>query len=304
MKKIAGIDIGTNSVLYSLFAVRGKRILEELYFERHSPRIGHNLAGQSKPEITDSDYRKLKKIIAANIRHAEEESADEILIAATNPLRLAANGREVKNRLESDIGYPVAILSSNHEAFLSFLAAAGRLNEDQTAVVIDMGGGSTELVVYRGEKRMAFVSLPEGAVSLTERFDSQKKINTDNFADFEKYLTRYNKKTYVIREYLDNPIKLVGGTSTALAYIKNKNILRKPNGVILTRGEIGKCVNLLAAMTLAERRQLLNIDKKRAEIIFAGAFWYKHLFNILGIGKAVATPRGLRHGLVLDFLSR
>ena len=300
---MAGIDIGTNSVLYSLFAVSGKRIVDELYFDRHSPRIGRALAGQSHPEVPDSDYCKLKKIIGSNVTHARKSGADQILIAATNPLRLAINGREIKKKLESDLGVRLDILSPDREAYLSFLGAAGRLREDQTAVVIDMGGGSTELVVYRGEKRLAFVSIPEGAVSLTERFNSRRKVNPDNFADFDSYLARYKKRLEVVREYLDHPIKLVGGTSTALAYIKDKNVLEKPRGVSLTGDDMSGFVNLLAAKNLAERRQVLALDKKRAEIIFAGAFWYKYLFNVLEVVRAVATPRGLRHGMVLDFLT-
>jgi exopolyphosphatase/guanosine-5'-triphosphate,3'-diphosphate pyrophosphatase len=304
MKRIAGIDIGTNSVLYSLFEVKGKNIFREAYFKRHSPRIGRKLAGSRRPMITDENYAVLRRIISRNIHHARREGAIDILIAATNPFRLARNGREVKDRLEADLGCKIDILSSDQEAYLSFLAAAGKLNRNQTAVIMDIGGGSTELVVYRGDKRLAFVSLPEGAVSLTEKFNSRLRIDPNDLARFEKYLSRYDKKTNAIRPYLDNPIKLVGGTTTALAYLKNENVLSRPRGVILSQREIADYVNLLARRSLTSRRQLLKIDKKRAEIIFAGAFWCNYLFKVLEIKKAGAVPRGLRHGVVMDFLRR
>jgi len=304
MKKIAAIDIGTNSVLYSLFEFKGRRISSELYFERHSPRIGSKLAGQRRPRISEDSYLALNKILARNVRHATRNGADEILIAATNPLRKAANGPAIKKRLESDLKCEVIILTPEQEAYLSFLGAVGYLRKDRAAMVIDMGGGSTEFVVYRGDHRKVFHSVPEGAVSLTERFDSTGPVDPSRFERFEKYLSRYINRLDDIRRYLHLPIKLVGGTSTALAYLKDEHVLQRPRGVSLTGAEIDRFVGLLAPLNIGRRRQLLGIDKNRATIIFAGAFWYKYLFKILSVNKAVATPRGLRHGLATDFVSK
>lgn len=304
MKNIASIDIGTNSVLYSLFRIKGGKIAEEIYFERHSPRIGSRLAGGKRPVITDESYKKLEKILSRSCKHALRQGAEQVLIAATNPLRLAQNGHKIRQRLESELGYDIIILTPKREAYLSFLGAVGELRQNRTALVVDMGGGSTELVVYRGEKRLAFVSLPEGAVSLTERFKSTGKVDPGQFQLFEDYLSRYGNRLDCIRPYLNFPIRLVGGTSTALAYLKDEKILQKPNGINLNLNEINRFTWLLASLNLTCRRQLLGIDKKRAEIIFAGAFWYGYLFKILNINRAVATPRGLRHGMALDFVRR
>jgi exopolyphosphatase/guanosine-5'-triphosphate,3'-diphosphate pyrophosphatase len=303
MKKIASIDIGTNSVLYSLFEARRRNIGVELYFERHSPRIGRQLAGKSRPLITETSYSHLKKILVRNIRHARRNEAEAILLAATNPLRRARNGREIRQRLEKELGERVVILSPDREAFLSFLAAAGRPKKGQKVIVIDLGGGSTELVIYREETRLAFISIPEGAVSLTERFETEGRININDFEKFEKYLSRYDKKALSISPHLGSTVRLVGGTTTALGWLKDSHILEKSRGgVALTPADLDKFVGLLASSNLAERRRLLEIDKKRAEIIFAGAFWCRHLFKLLGINRAAAIPRGLRHGMVMDFL--
>ncbi len=302
MKKIASIDIGTNSALYSLFEVRGRNIAGELYFERNSPRIGRQLAGKSRALITETSYSHLKKIMVRNIRHARRNDAEAILIAATSPLRRARNGREIKKRLESELGEKMVILSADREAFLSFLAAAGRPRKDRKMIVIDMGGGSTELVVYREETRLAFISIPEGAVSLTERFETGERINHNDFEIFEKYLSRYDKKALSIGSHLDAAVRLVGGTTTALGWLKDNYILQKPQGVTLTPADLDRFVDRMASSNLAERRHLLEIDKKRAEIIFAGAFWCRYLFKLLGLNRAAAIPRGLRHGMVMDFL--
>ena len=304
MRKIAAIDIGTNSVLYSLFEVTGKAALREIYFERQSPRIGNRLAGQRRPLISPASYENLKTILSRNIGHALNGGAQDIVIAATNPLRLARNGLQVKKRLQADLGYEVAILTSDREAYLSFLGAVGRLGKNKTAVLIDLGGGSTELVAYRGSRRLAFVSLPEGAVSLTEKFDSSLKVDTQDFPKFERMLSVYDGQAAVIKPYLEAGVTLVGGTSTALAYLKDKDIIGKRRGITLTRRELDRDIYLLAGLGLDCRRQLLAVDKKRAEIIFAGAFWLHYLFKVLDIGAARATPWGLRHGMALDFLER
>lgn len=300
MKKIAAIDIGTNSVLYSLFQTGRNNRLDELYFRRDSPRIGRKLAAAGKPRITEDNYRRLRAVLAKDIKHAERNGAETILLAATNPLRLAANGREIQKRLHRDLGYPVRILTSTQEAYLSFLGAVGRLGSNQTAVLIDLGGGSTELVVYRGGKRLAFVSLPEGAVSVTERLNSAVRVDPRDFPRFEEALTRYAKAAAIVQPYLDSRLVVVGGTSTALAYLKDRDILQKPAGIDLTIRDLEQSVRLLSRLSLPCRRQLLDIDRKRAEIIFGGAFWLYFLFKTIGIRKARATPKGLRHGMALD----
>ncbi len=304
MLKIASIDIGTNSVLYSLFEAKGRDKIREAYFERHSPRIGRRLSRRNKPVITKEVYADLKKILVRHIGHAIQNGAEDIVIAATSPLRLARNGRQIRQQLQRELGYHVSILSPEREAYLSFLGGVGRLPKSRAATMIDMGGGSTEFLVYRGGTRQAFLSLPEGAVSLTEKFDSQSKVNEGDFPAFEHGLAKYDKRIDLVRRRMHGPVYLVGGTSTALASLKDDSVLEKRRGVILTRNDIDESVDRLGDMSLTGRRRLLTIDKKRAEIIFAGAFWYRYLFKVLDIKKARATPWGLRHGMALDFLER
>lgn len=304
MKNIAAIDIGTNSVLYSLFEVDSRSIINEIHFERHSPRIGRKLKGAQKPHISNDSYRRLLTVLRKNIRHAGAHKTENILIAATNPLRLAENGKEIRDRLTRDLGWPVVILSTAEEARLSVLGAVGRLRRNQTALIIDLGGGSTELVVYRGGSRLAFVSLPEGAVSLTEKFESTGRVADADIPALEAKLTRYAKKLTKIEPYLNSSVTLVGGTSSALAFLKDDDFHRSKREVVLTAAELDLFMRLLAKLDLPGRRQLLEPDKKRGEIIFAGVLWLGWLFKTLGLKKAKASPRGLRQGLVLDWLDR
>ena len=301
---IAAIDIGTNTVLYSLFAVRGKTGLKEIHFERHTPRIGTRLAGGKRSRISDESYLRLRRILKKNIAHARKNDAQHILIAATNPFRRASNGRAVQECLQSEIRCPIEIVSPAREAYLSHLGAAGRLDSDLPALVIDLGGGSTEFIVYGSGRRRLFRSLPEGAVSLTERFESGKKVDAADFPAYERYLTRYDRKLKGIKPYAVAGVVLVGGTSSALASLKDRRFVNLPKGLSLTRDDIDRFTSLWAEASLAGRRRILKIDRQRAEVIFAGTFWLRHLYKILGLKKARATPRGLRHGLVLDFLKR
>jgi exopolyphosphatase/guanosine-5'-triphosphate,3'-diphosphate pyrophosphatase len=301
---IAAIDIGTNTVLYSLFSVRGKAGLKEIYFERQTPRIGTGLAGGRRPRISEDSYQHLRRILRKNIAHARTNDARRILIAATNPLRKAANGRAVQKRLHEDLRCPVEIVSPAREAYLSHLGAAGGLDTDLPALVIDLGGGSTEFIVYRGARRRLFCSLPEGAVSLTERFGSDRKVDPADFPAYEKYLARYDRKLASIKTYAAKGVILVGGTSSALALLTDERFTRLAKGLSLTRADIDRFTRLWGEASLAERRRLLGADLKRAEVIFAGTFWLGYLYKKLGLKKAQAIPRGLRHGLALDWLKQ
>lgn len=301
---IAAIDIGTNTVLYSLFSAGGKTRLKEIHFERHTPRIGTRLAGEKRSRISEESYRRLRRILKNNITHARKNNAQHILIAATNPLRKAVNGRAIRKRLQGDLLCPIEIVSPAREAYLSHLGAAGRPDSDLPALVIDLGGGSTEFIVYRGARRRLFYSLPEGAVSLTERFDSDKTVDSADFPNYEKYLARYDRKLKSIKPYVADGVILVGGTSSALALLKDGRFVNLHKGLPLTRDDIDRFTILWADASLTERRRLLETDRQRAEVIFAGTFWLAYLYKILGLKKAQATPRGVRHGMVLDFLKR
>lgn len=303
MRKIAAIDIGTNSVLYSVFEVVRKQHLREVCFRRESPRVGSKLQIGGKANISNQSFDSLLKVLQGYLRHASGNNVQRVLIAATNPLRKADNGREVRDRLRDSLGLKVVILSPSEEARLSFLGAVGRLPKKKTAVAIDMGGGSTELVAYCGDKRKAFVSIPEGAVSLTDRFKTARFADVSRFTDYSAYLSQYNKQIATITPYLNSPVFLVGGTTSALAYIKAGERFFTGRGLAISLLEVEKFPFGLALMNLADRRSLLPDDKKRGEIIFAGAFWLWHLFKIAGLKKGIATPRGLRHGLALEYLA-
>jgi exopolyphosphatase / guanosine-5'-triphosphate,3'-diphosphate pyrophosphatase len=299
---IAAIDIGTNTVLYSLFSVSGKGSLKELYFRRDMPRLGSRLAGGRRSRIAGESYRLLSRILGGNIAHARKNGAEHILIAATNPLRLAVNGPAVRKRLQADLKCPVEIVSPVREGYLSFLGAAGRPDSGLPALVIDLGGGSTEFIAYRGGGRRLFHSLPEGAVSLTERFETEGKIDSVDFPVYERYLGQYDGKLKAIKPYAASGVVLVGGTSSTLALLKDDGFVGRSNGLILTRKEIDRFTRLWTETSLTGRRRLLGPERKRAEVIFAGTFWLRYLYKALALGKARATPRGLRHGLALDFL--
>ena len=85
-------------------------------------------------------------------------------------------------------------------------------------------------------------------------------------------------------------IILVGGTSSALAWLQDSDFHVRDLRVALTPDDLGRCVDILAAMNLTARREVLAVDKKRAGIIFAGAFWLSYLLKELRIPRAEATP--------------
>jgi len=300
---IAAVDIGTNTVLYSLFAVGRTGRLKEIHFERQTPRIGARLAGGRCPRITEESYDALRRILNRQTAHARAHGAARTLIAATNPLRLAANGRLIGKRLQADLGCPVEIVSPAREGYLSFLGATGGLTSDASPLVIDLGGGSTEFIAYRHGRRRLFCSLPEGAVSLTERFDSEGRVNPADFPAYEKFLAKYDRQLAKIRLSAVDEVILVGGTTSTLGFLKDGRFLDRPGGVILTRVDIDCAVRLWTETSLSDRRRLLGPERKRAEVIFAGTFWLQYVYKALSLGRARATPRGLRHGLALDFLA-
>lgn len=302
MKRIAAIDIGTNSILYSLFEFRPGNDPNEIYFSRYSPRIGANLKEEAHPLISEKSFQSLNKILKKVVSHATKNRADDIIIAATNPLRLAHNGKQIRDRLQESLGCRIEILSSKKEAELSFVGAVGTLRKNQVRTVIDLGGGSTELITYRGPEMIGFTSIPEGAVSLTDKFKITGPVLPEQLAGFEKQLSGYKRKVARFVSKMDGRPVLVGGTSSCLAMIKDERIISEKSRVTISRDELDLLVTILAGLDNAGRRKLCRLDKKRAEIIFAGAFLLAWVFKDMGLTEAEATSAGLRHGLARQYL--
>ncbi|MBV6513351.1 MAG: Exopolyphosphatase 2 [Ignavibacteriaceae bacterium] len=300
MPKIASIDIGTNTALMLISEYNGRRFsFFEDYYE--IPRIGQGVANSGV--ISDQKAELLKTVLLNFKKIAEQKGVERFLISGTNAFRIAQNSSEVIAKVKSSTNLEIQVLSGEEEARLSYLGATW-LNEGENFIVIDIGGGSTELINGTKNKISQSVSLPLGVVALTESFG--RKV-PPVFNDMDKLQAEVYKvfKNIPLTVSGDEKVIAVAGTPTTLAAIKAGLTVYDENsieGFVLNTHELQEFSKVLNNMSSDEILSNYPIVKGREDVITAGNIILSMLCNYLGIKEIQVSTRGLRYGMLFEYV--
>jgi len=297
----AAIDVGTNSVKMLIGSVTEGRVVPELH-RAQITRLGQGL--RTAGAISSDAANRTIEALAGFRKLAEERRAERIAAAGTQALREAKNAEEFLARCEGEAGLRVRILTAAEEARLSFQGACWAAQTARVAVV-DIGGGSTEIMIGTRAALERWWSLPLGAVVLTEQF-----LRSDPPTDEEMRLlaaaVERRLREVDIRPGPEVELVGVGGTVAALQALasrKAKIETRPPSAPArLSFDEISAASVDLSVRTAAEREEL-GLERGRADIIVAGAWILLGVMSRLGALALRAGVHGLRHGMLIEMAS-
>ncbi len=301
---IASIDLGTNTVLL-LIAKAEKSVskIVTLVNEYRMPRIGKGL----KPggSITEEKIIELFEVLADYNTVIKEHNCEQVLLSATNALRIASNGKKILDEIASRYGWDCRIISGEEEARYSYLGAVSGIDEKVTTLIIDIGGGSTELVLGKGEDILFRKSYHAGVVSHTEKhfkhdppFPSEINTLEDDIASVFSEI-----KDHIHAP--DNTIA-IAGTPTTLACIKNglNNFNEeKIEGSTLSISEMHNLIQELKNLSSSEiSERYKSVTKGREDLILTGSYILFLIMNILDIDKVIVSTKGIRYGAIVNYL--
>jgi exopolyphosphatase/guanosine-5'-triphosphate,3'-diphosphate pyrophosphatase len=237
--------------------------------------------------------------------HCRNLGVEEIIAVGTSALRDAVNSAEVRQRLQERLGFAIRVISGAQEAAYSFAAVQRGLSLTGELLVIDVGGGSTEFIRGNAAGMAEAVSVDLGSVRLTERFLHSDPVRGDEV----------NALTHAIEQALatlpgrtaaaDGALTLIGiaGTFTTLAAVEKQ--LEHYNhsevhGSSLSLTELRRQIDLFRDKTLAERKQIVGLEPKRADVIFAGACLVEQIMKNFRAEKVIVSDQGVRYGLLYE----
>lgn len=291
----ASIDLGTNTCLL-LIADKTASDLKVISDHSTVVRLGQGV-DQNRALHPDAIDRTLSCLrgYAEKVKAAGGRPSDAICVA-TSQARDAKNGAEFFARVEAETGFKFRIISGDEEARLTFLGGLLPGMDPQHSAVIDIGGGSTEIISAIGGQ-----SVDIGSVRYTERFLKSDPVTDEEFwacqasiDDMLAPLVEWRKRTPA-----DMQLVAVAGTATTLASwflgLKEFNAV-EIDQTTLTRGDIHRMVEELKWRTVAERCQLSGIEKGRADVLLAGALILWRSMELLSFPSARISTRGLRFG--------
>ncbi|WGV28112.1 HD domain-containing protein [Halotia branconii] len=308
---IAAIDLGTNSL--HMVVVKIDPTLPAFSIiarEKETVRLGdrNTTTGELKPEI-------IEKAIAALGRFQEVAktfNAETTIAVATSAVRESPNGRDFLHRIEKELDLSVDLISGQEEARRIYLGVlSGMEFHNQPQMIIDIGGGSTELILGDCHEPRTLTSTKVGAVRLTSELITTDPISNVEFQYLQAYargmLERAVDEVLANIQFGESP-RLIGtsGTIETLAVIHaRENLGSVPstfNGYQFSLEDLRKWVNRLRKLTHSERTAISGMPDKRAEVILAGAVILQEAMTLLGAESITTCERSLREGVIVDWM--
>ena len=311
-RRIAAIDIGTNSFHLLVAAVDPKlRTFRIIQAEKATTRLGER--DPETGELTEAAMQRGLETLRQFRDLAASHRVEQIVTAATSAVREAPNGRDFLQTILDDLGMEVDLVSGPEEARLIYLGVlSGMPFGDRPHLLLDIGGGSTELILADGRDARALTSTRVGAVRLQRDFVRDDPMPPQRRSFLQAFIQgslepAVDKVRRRIKPGETPVLVATSGTAMAigsLAASEEERPPRKLHGYRVTRQSLNQVVDRLITMTPAQRRDLAPINDRRAEIIVPGALILQTTMKMLGVGEFVLSERALREGLIVDWMLR
>ena len=300
----AAIDLGTNTVRILVAETDPATGLVPVWADQVVTRLGEGLAERGTLAPTAAE-RALVAVRRYRDR-ARELGAADVLLVATAAVRQASDGEEFLDRLRAEPGILPRVVSGEDEAGLTLLGASWGLGQvPGTFALLDIGGGSTEILVARRTGVLTAVSLTLGVVHLAERFFRRDPVALDELIACRAYVEgRLRDEAWDrIIPYAPAALVATAGTPTTLAALDlglSAYDAARVQGHRLGADAIQRLTAWLAALPLAERARIPGLEPGRADVIVPGAVVLASALAGLGLPAALVSDSGLREGILLD----
>lgn len=305
-KRLAAIDIGSNSVRLLVAEVAPDGTYRVLDDEKQTTRLATGLAatGLLREEAVTESLAALGRMKAI----AEGFGAERLEVIATSAVREARNRRRFLNLVRDRVGLEVEVISSAEEGELSFTSVARHFDlRGINAAVVDLGGGSAELVFAAGGAIEAVCSLPLGAVRVTESVIRSDPLSDADAIRLRRYIHGRLDKGIGTPAFVPHVMIGSGGTFTALAHMSMRQrgqTYPSVGGYELNRGAVRHLFEYLRRLPLRARRDVAGLHADRADIILAGLAVIERLMKYLRVNRLLVHDQGVRDGLILRMATR
>jgi exopolyphosphatase/guanosine-5'-triphosphate,3'-diphosphate pyrophosphatase len=307
LRRIAAIDVGTNSIrliIAEASADGNYRILDD---EKETTRLGQGLAANGVLAATAMEQSVLALARMKSI--ADGFGVEVIRAIGTCAVREAENRAEYLAMVRTRAGLEVEPISSQQEAQLAHLSVIHAFDlRNIPAAIVDLGGGSTEVVLSTGGVVEQVFSLPLGAVCLTEQFGGPEDAARANYERMCRFIRRRLQQEIGKPPFVPQVMFGTGGTFTSLANIsKHRNFPANGRGTgvrgyEMQRSEVRHVIDSIRDLPLRARARVPGLSSDRSDIIVAGGAIVERVLKHLGVNRLVVHDGGVRDGLLLTMV--
>lgn len=306
--RVAAIDVGSNSIHMVVAQVEADGRFTVL--DRAKEMVGLGRRTLSNGRLAKDTIRAGIDTLAAFRTLAQRHGVTRFKAVATSAVREAANGGDFIRHVEQQLGLRVKVIPGEEEARLIYCGVRHAIDlRGEPRLLVDIGGGSVELVLVADDKPAVLHSLKLGVARLTERFLEDDPPAPKQIGRFQQCLAQeLDPVLDSMRQY--GPKQVIGTSGTLLTLVNMIACQRggTPDGRLnhftVSADEIARLRRVLVKSDRNERARMKGLDEKRADLIVAGALLADYILQGVGVRELVACTWALREGLLLDFIAR
>ena len=288
--RVAAVDLGTNTTRLLVADVDDDGRVEAVVRREAITRLGESV--DRRRILLPTAIARVRNVLVDYRREAESLGAERVLAVGTSAVRDADNGEAFLGEVEWSYAFTTRLLSGEEEARLTLDGVASDGPLAPRTLVVDIGGGSTELVVAGDPEDETRLSTEAGSVRLTERF-----LHSDPPHGVELAACEAHVRSLLPRLAIDHAIGVAGTVATA-AKIEREGAL-SVHGDRLSRERVGELLDRLAALPLAERERVHGLVSARAPVIVAGLVVLHEILVYYDIAELSVSERDLLDGVAL-----
>lgn len=305
-KRLAAIDIGTNSIRCIVVECNQDGSFSILDDEKDTVRLGEGIAETG--EISAAAIARAEAALTRMHKLVTGLKVKAIDAVATSAMRKSTNGPRLVKRFSELLGSEIRVITGDEEAALAAQSALRNFDTNGKRFgVIDVGGGSVELITAQGTHVEEFYSFELGAVVMTERFFSIDPPRVADFRKFQKHIRDTVKKQLDGDRLILPTLIGSGGTINAIGQMAlqlRRNPVESVHGLEVLRSEVVHLLAMLQRRDLKERRDIPGLSPDRADIIVAGVSLVDTLMELFSANTLLINGHGIREGMILEAIKR
>jgi exopolyphosphatase / guanosine-5'-triphosphate,3'-diphosphate pyrophosphatase len=277
------------------------RLLDD---EKAHTRLGEGVALSGR--LSEAAMDRTMEALSRMSDLAQGFGVERTRAVATNAVRQAANGSAFLARAKKELGLDVEVISPGEEGRLAFLSASAHFRLAGRVGVVDIGGGSVEVVRATGSEPESSCSLPLGVVTLTETFVTQDPMPDSAFKAMRRHVRALLVETFGAHPDQLGELIGSGGSVTSLANMVAAQADHQFSTVHkqdVTRADVVHLLAMLKRLTLAERKQTPGLNPIRADIVVAGVLVVDEIMRLFGVNVLRVNAKGIREGLLIDTIA-
>lgn len=303
MQRIAIIDIGSNSARLVISHIYKNGSYNMVYNQKEALRLSQKVNKENM--LTEEAFTSTLETMKSFAYMCKIYHAEKIIAVATAAIRNAHNGGQLVQQVAEETGINLKIIPGTTEAFISYLGVINTLDV-KDGIIFDLGGGSTELILFKDRKIQESVSLPLGAVNTTSMFNTRNEMAPTTLSKLSGYLqAKLDQYPWVKQKGL--PLIGVGGTARTIAKIiqrSKKYPVTKIHNYAYSVPIFEEYFTMLKDTNLEQRRKISGLSSERSDIILAGSAIIYNLLQATGCTNVITSGCGLREGLFFEYYAK